>query len=94
MCLIRDQRSSVYAEAELGRADEHPHPHCFSSASCDTLSMLQALVALLDDMAWKTFTIVYENDEGLVRLQEVLKVHGPRDNPITVRQLGEGSDYR
>ena len=45
-------------------------------------------------MAWKTFTIIYENDEGLVRLQEVLKVHGPRDNPITVRQLGEGSDYR
>lgn len=48
----------------------------------------------MDDMAWKTFTIIYENDEGLVRLQEVLKVHGPRDNPITVRQLGEGSDYR
>ncbi|XP_034252798.1 glutamate receptor ionotropic, kainate 2-like isoform X1 [Thrips palmi] len=60
----------------------------------DPKSLSQALVALLDDMAWRTFTIIYENDDGLVRLQEVLKVHGPRDNPITVRQLGEGDDYR
>lgn len=56
--------------------------------------VLQALVALLEDMAWKTFTIIYENDDGLVRLQEVLKGHSPRDNPITVRQLSEGGDYR
>lgn len=45
-------------------------------------------------MAWRSFTIIYENDDGLVRLQEVLKGHGPRDSPITVRQLGEGDDYR
>ncbi|KAJ1532308.1 hypothetical protein ONE63_000916 [Megalurothrips usitatus] len=60
----------------------------------DPKSLSQALVALLEDMAWKAFTIIYENDDGLVRLQEVLKGHGPRDNPITVRQLSEGNDYR
>ena len=55
---------------------------------------MQALVDVLDDMDWKSFTIIYENDEGLVRLQEVLKRHGPGDPPITVRQLGPGPDYR
>lgn len=43
---------------------------------------------------WKSFTIIYENNEGLVRLQELLKAHGPYEFPITVRQLGEGTDYR
>lgn len=49
---------------------------------------------LLEDMAWKTFTIVYEDDEGLFRLQEVLKAHGPQDSPVTLRRLGDGPDYR
>lgn len=29
-----------------------------------------------------------------MRLQELLKAHGPYEFPITVRQLGEGADYR
>ncbi|KAE8737789.1 hypothetical protein FOCC_FOCC016738, partial [Frankliniella occidentalis] len=53
-----------------------------------------AILDLLEDMAWKTFTIVYEDDEGLFRLQEVLKAHGPSDSPVTLRRLGEGPDYR
>ncbi|KAE8743142.1 hypothetical protein FOCC_FOCC011235 [Frankliniella occidentalis] len=75
--------------------DTNPRPAKYQiNIHPDPKSLSHALVALLEDMAWRTFTIIYENDEGLVRLQEVLKVHGPRDNPITVRQLGEGSDYR
>lgn len=49
---------------------------------------------LLDDMAWKACTIIYEDDEGLFRLQEVLKAHGPNDSPVTVRRLGSDPDYR
>ncbi|KAK3931587.1 Glutamate receptor ionotropic, kainate 2 [Frankliniella fusca] len=60
----------------------------------DRTSVSKAITDLLDDMAWKTFTVVYEDDEGLFRLQEVLKAHGPRDSPITVRRLGEDPDYR
>ncbi|XP_034239452.1 glutamate receptor ionotropic, kainate 2-like [Thrips palmi] len=60
----------------------------------DRQSLSQAIVALLEDMAWKTFTIVYEDDDGLFRLQEVLKAHGPQDSPVTLRRLGEGPDYR
>lgn len=49
---------------------------------------------LVKAWGWKSFTIIYENNEGLVRLQELLKAHGPYEFPITVRQLGEGNDYR
>lgn len=31
---------------------------------------------------------------GLMRLKDVLQIHGPDDNPITVRQLGDDPDYR
>jgi glutamate receptor, ionotropic, invertebrate len=51
-------------------------------------------VDLVKAWGWKTFTIVYETDEGLVRIQELLKAHGPTEFPIAVRQLSEGNDYR
>jgi ionotropic kainate glutamate receptor 2 len=56
--------------------------------------VLQAYVDLVRAWGWRSFTIIYESNEGLVRLQELLKAHGPSEFPITVRQLGEGSDYR
>ncbi|KAK9880188.1 hypothetical protein WA026_010060 [Henosepilachna vigintioctopunctata] len=62
----------------------YPHP----------ITLSKAFVDLVKSWAWKSFTIIYENNEGLVRLQELLKAHGPSDYPITVRQLSVGSDYR
>ncbi|XP_031331870.1 glutamate receptor ionotropic, kainate 2-like [Photinus pyralis] len=62
----------------------YPHPKTLSKAYVD----------LVRAWGWKSFTIIYESNEGLVRLQELLKAHGPYEFPITVRQLGEGPDYR
>ncbi|XP_071450570.1 glutamate receptor ionotropic, kainate 2 isoform X3 [Hetaerina americana] len=62
----------------------YPHPTALSRAYVDVVRA----------WGWKSFTIVYESNEGLVRLQELLKAHGPSEFPIAVRQLGEGSDYR
>lgn len=45
-------------------------------------------------MGWKSFTFLYQRDDALVRLQEVLKDHGPNDPPVTVRQLPYGDDFR
>ncbi|XP_043469345.1 glutamate receptor ionotropic, kainate 2 isoform X3 [Leptopilina heterotoma] len=57
-------------------------------------TLSKAYVDLVKAWGWKSFTIIYENNEGLVRLQELLKAHGPSEFPITVRQLGEGPNYR
>lgn len=62
----------------------YPHPAALSKAYVD----------LVKAWGWKSFTIIYENNEGLVRLQELLKAHGPSEFPISVRQLSEGDDYR
>lgn len=29
-----------------------------------------------------------------MRLQEILQIHGPSDNPVTIRQLGPGDDHQ
>lgn len=43
---------------------------------------------------WKTFIIIYENNDGIVRLQELLKAHDQTPYPINVRQLSASGDYR
>ncbi|XP_039444808.1 glutamate receptor ionotropic, kainate 2 [Culex pipiens pallens] len=58
----------------------------------DVLS--RALRDLIVDYSWKSFTIIYDSDEGLMRLKDVLQIHGPNDNPITVRQIDDDPDYR
>lgn len=47
-----------------------------------------------DFLHWSAFTLLYETDEGLLRLQEVLKTSERWDPKITVRQFLPGSDQR
>ncbi|XP_075219248.1 glutamate receptor ionotropic, kainate 2-like isoform X3 [Lycorma delicatula] len=61
--------------------------------------LAQALMDTIRDMDWKSFTVVYEKDEGIVRLQELLKSHdglakGAGQTPFTIVQLGEDPDHR
>lgn len=51
-------------------------------------------MAAIEDMDWRSYTVVYENELGLLRLQEVLKAHdgfakGEGQTPFTVVQLGQ-----
>ncbi|KAF5301498.1 hypothetical protein FQR65_LT08801 [Abscondita terminalis] len=57
-------------------------------------TLSKAFATLLREMKWKKYAIVYENDEGLIRLQELFKSHGPQDQPIIVKKLGSGPDHR
>lgn len=51
---------------------------------------------LVKKWGWKSFTIIYESNDGLVRLQELLKARNAAlaAYPITIRQLGSGRDHR
>ena len=53
---------------------------------------------MIKAMNWKSFVVLYEESEGLVRLQEVLKLSSVyNDIQISVRQLipsQPGDDYR
>ena len=49
---------------------------------------------LVKSWGWRSFTIIYETNEGLVRLQELLKAYGSSDFPTTVRQLTDSGDFR
>jgi len=56
---------------------------------------LQAIADVVESMQWRSYAIIYENEDGLSRLQKTLTLKRQKDNPvITVRQLGEGPDYR
>ena len=51
------------------------------------------LADLIVDYDWTVFTIIYETSDSLMRLQDIIQIHGPADNPITVRQLPPDGDY-
>ena len=43
---------------------------------------------------WKTFTVLYEDEDGLIRLQELLQLSITPGYKIIVRQLPNSDDYR
>ena len=43
---------------------------------------------------WKTFTILYEDEDGLIRLQELLQLSNTPGYKVIVRQLPASDDYR
>lgn len=49
--------------------------------------LAEAFADVLVDYDWKSYTIVYETKESLIRLKDVLQIHNPKSYLITVRQL-------
>lgn len=80
--------------AHFSTESEHDKPNLIFNLYPEPHTLAKAYAALLRQMKWNKYIIIYENDEGLIRLQEALKKHGPRDPPVTVRKLGAGSDHR
>ena len=62
----------------------HPSPKTLS----------RAFATLVRENDWKSYTIIYESDDGLVRVQEVLKAQNPNNPPVMYRKLGPGPDHR
>nr|CAD7433466.1 unnamed protein product [Timema monikensis] len=62
----------------------HPDPDAIALALVDVLKFL----------SWKSFAIVYESNEGLMRLQEVFKSRDKLSAKISVYQLSMDGDHR
>lgn len=45
-------------------------------------------------MKWTTFAAVYQNNDGLSRIQKALSLRRKKDTAVTIRRLGEGPDFR
>lgn len=71
-----------------------PNPSTILNMHPDPDSLALGLATLLRHMEWSSYAILYQRKEGLMRLQEVLKVATVDDAPVVVRQLGEDLDHR
>ena len=62
----------------------HPHPSALG----------QAYVDVIHTWDWKTFTILYEEEEAMVRLQHLLKVSTTSGYKINVRKMPQTDNFR
>lgn len=60
----------------------------------DPILLSEGLAILVRHMNWRSYSILYENEDSLIRLQEVLKITQMDSIPVLVKQLGPGNDHR
>ncbi|XP_029168161.1 glutamate receptor ionotropic, kainate 2-like [Nylanderia fulva] len=75
-------------------AEEDINPSMTINVFPDSEMVSQAIADVVDSMKWQGFVAIYENDDGLSRIQKALTIKRKKDNPITIRQLGNEEDYR
>ncbi|XP_025421717.1 glutamate receptor ionotropic, kainate 3-like isoform X3 [Sipha flava] len=61
----------------------YPHPSTLAEAFIDLITALN----------WQSFTIIYENNDSLMQITNILK-SPPTTHPIRIRQLSPGPNYR
>lgn len=58
----------------------------------------KALAEIVKNHQWTNFAILYETEEGLSKMQEILKLQeyqkDGKKNRIIMKQIGPGPDYR
>lgn len=58
----------------------------------------KALADIVKNHQWTNFAILYETEEGLARMQQILNLqeyqNNVKKNKIVIKQLGTGPDYR
>lgn len=80
--------------AHSSTENEHEKPNLIFNLYPEPHTLAKAFATLLREMKWNKYVIIYENNDGLVRLQEILKKHGPFDSPVTIKKLTAGPDHR
>lgn len=69
-------------------SQEYVNPKMTLNFYPESEALSKAFSDVLLDYTWKSYTIVYENEENLVRLKDVLQIHKPKaENPIMIERL-------
>jgi len=56
-------------------------------------ALAKTVAGILIDYTWKSYTIIYENEENLIRLKDIFQIHQPNgDNLVTMMKL-EDENY-
>ncbi|KOC67298.1 Glutamate receptor, ionotropic kainate 2 [Habropoda laboriosa] len=80
-------------EVQANQEPKNPKPMTINVfPDSDTVS--KAIADVVESMKWTTFAAIYQNDDGLSRLQKALSLRRKKDSIITIRRLSEGMDYR
>lgn len=59
----------------------------------DSEVLARSMAGILVDYTWKSYSIIYENEENLIRLKDILEIHRPNgDNSVTMMKL-EDDNY-
>nr|XP_037875292.1 glutamate receptor ionotropic, kainate 2 [Bombyx mori] len=59
----------------------------------EAVALSKAIAIFIKDSDWTTYTLLYDDDQGLIRLQEILK-HADSEVKWLVRKLAPGEDNR
>ncbi|XP_015124611.1 glutamate receptor ionotropic, kainate 2-like [Diachasma alloeum] len=89
---ITSRYNIPHIEYTFKRVDDSHFSNTTINVYPDAGIIAEALADLLESMHWTQFTVLYETNDGLSRLQKLLEKHGPKDFPVTIRQLNPSYD--
>ena len=56
--------------------------------------LAKGIADIVKEMRWSGYTILYEDNQGLARIQGILKERKIGEPPVLVRQFNSDGDYR
>lgn len=83
------------------KINSHRQPNYYVNVYPDPMVLSRGYTAIVRDMDWTSFTLIYQRDEGLLRLQHLIqdysgssKLSDPKTSALTIIKLPENHDYR
>lgn len=80
---LLDTGWNFYPPRSAAVVNFYPHPPTMSYAYRD----------IVEALGWKSFTILYENGDGLLRVNQLLKMMDPKNvSPVVLQKLDADND--
>ncbi|XP_072764014.1 glutamate receptor ionotropic, kainate 2 [Anoplolepis gracilipes] len=86
----------VWRESEGVEAEaENKNPSMTINVFPDSEMVSQVIADVVNSMKWQQgFVAIYENNDGLSRIQKALTLKREKKSSVAIRQLGNGPDFR